>query len=519
MATYTLRPNADWANASYATINGGAATRWGAISDNSDTTYLSSLFSFTTVGYEAEFGTQTLGATESVSYVNVRVRMAHTSSTTKSAFQLGVITDPVARTVAWSPAINKAGSLSLSTVDLGLNLTSAPSGTAWDQTAVDRIVVRFLQVAVGLQVYEAYVDVVTTTKPTVTVTAPTGTITDTSFPTVSWTYADADSVPQSAYQVKVFDSATYSLGSFSPATSIASVDTGIVATTDSGVTLSSDLANSTNYRAYTRVAKTVNGSYYWSDWAYSAFDLDLSAPADPVVSAYYDSASTSVTVSVIGRTNFLSSNQASFETDTTGWGAETNCSIARTTSQASAGAASMSMTAVGAGTMSAATTSGTKFAVTSNVAHSARAEFRAQSATRSCRVGIQWLTAAGATISTSYGSIVTNSTSGWTTATVTANSPVTAAYGRVFVEVQSAGAAEVHYVDKVAFHPGLPAVWSVGGYYGHSFVVERSTDGSTWSAVRGSPVSASTGQTATIVDYEAPIATTVTYRAKARAYL
>jgi hypothetical protein len=222
---------------------------------------------------------------------------------------------------------------------------------------------------------------------------------------------------------------------------------------------------------------------------------------------------------VVGRTNFLSANQASLETDTTGWQAESNASITRTTSQASVGTASLQMQASGAGTMTATTTAATQFPVTPNVSHSARADFRAAVTARSCRVGIIWLTSAGATISTAYGSAVTDSSTDWVTGTVTATAPVTAAYARVIVEVQSAATSEIHYVDKIALHAGTGAVWSVGGYYNHSFVVERSSDSVTWSAVRGSPVSATSGQTATLVDYEAPIASTVTYRAKARAYL
>jgi sensor domain CHASE-containing protein len=49
-------------------------------------------------------------------------------------------------------------------------------------------------------------------------------------------------------------------------------------------------------------------------------------------------------------------------------------------------------------------------------------------------------------------------------------------------------------------------------------VVERSEDsGVTYTEIRNSPVTASASQIATLDDYEVPLDTTVTYRAKARA--
>ena len=50
------------------------------------------------------------------------------------------------------------------------------------------------------------------------------------------------------------------------------------------------------------------------------------------------------------------------------------------------------------------------------------------------------------------------------------------------------------------------------------FDVERSVDGgTTYSAVRNSPVTATSSQIAEIDDYEAPFDSTIRYRAKARA--
>jgi hypothetical protein len=88
----------------------------------------------------------------------------------------------------------------------------------------------------------------------------------------------------------------------------------------------------------------------------------------------------------------------------------------------------------------------------------------------------------------------------------------------VVVKIASAGSAETHYVDKIAFHAGDTPVWTRGGFSTFSFVVERSMIlAVTFAVFRNSPVTASSSQIATINDYEVPLDTTVIYRAKARA--
>lgn len=521
MATYILRPNANWNNASAFTISGGSGSVHAALADSSDSTYITRTSTTVPASYEAEFGTTTLAATEKVEYVNLRAR-ATIGTTGSIQLSLGVITDRNGRTVSYSVPYSKANTLSLTTVDTALKLTAAPSGEAWSQTLIDNLVVKFTDNATtsgdraGL--YELFVDVVTTTQPTVTVTAPSGTITDTTFPSVTWTYADTDGDPQSAYEIKVFDSTTYGAGTFSPDTSTPTVETGIVASTNDGQTLEADLADGTTYRAYVRVAQLLNGANYFSDWAYSQFTIDVDAPATPLITAFYDENEGSVVVTVFGRTNVLSANQASLETNTTGWTAVTNCAIARSTAQASVGSASLEMTASSAGDIVASTTTATKFTVTANQEFSATADFRAGTTSRTAQVGIRYLTSAGTTISTTYGTGVTATSSAWTNATATVLAPPTATHAQVFVKVTSAGSSEIHYVDKIAFHAGDTPVFTRGGFSNFVFDVERSVDGgTTYSAVRNSPVTATSSQIAEIDDFEAPFDSTIRYRAKARA--
>jgi hypothetical protein len=520
MATYVLRPNANWNNNSAFTISGGSASVHASLADDSDSTYITRSSTTVPASYEAEFGTTTLAATEKVAYVNLRAR---TSIGTAGSIELslGVITDRNGRTVSYSVPFSKANTLALSTLDTALKLTTAPNGEAWTQTLIDNLVVKFADNAIAsgdrANLYALYVDVITTTQPTVSVTAPTGTVTDTTFPSVVWTYADADGDPQNAYEIKVFDSTTYGGASFSADTSTPTVTTGIVTSSNNGQTLEADLADGTTYRAYVRVAQLVNGSNYFSEWAYSQFTIDVDAPATPLITAFYDSQEGAVTVTVFGRTNNLSPNQASLETNTTGWEASSNCAIARSTAQASIGSASLEVTASAAGDAVASTTIGTKFLVTANQEFSAIADFKAGTTTRSCQVGIRYLTTTGATISTTFGTAVSATSSAFITASATVLAPPTATHAQVFVKIVSASSGGVHYVDKIAFHAGDEPVFTRGGFSTFVFDIERSEDTITYTAIRNSPVTATATQIAELNDYEVPLDQTVTYRAKARA--
>jgi len=527
MAEYTLYPNANWNGDTLFTGTGGSD--FAVLADNSDATYLQRTDLTVPASYEAEFETTTLSANEQITSVNLYARILSLASDSLAQFSIGVITDRNGRTVYYSVPITKQGIVSATTYDLGFKLPSAPNGAAWTQELLNNLVVKFTDGATGSSVappsptnrttlYKLYAVVTTAPRPTVTVTAPTGTITNTSFPSVQWTPVFSDGSPQSAYEIKIFDSTTYSGASFSPDTSTPTIGTGIITSTNLGQTLEGDLANSTTYRAYVRVASLINGVNYFSAWAYAEFTLSIDSPATPTVSAFYDSTSGAVTVTIFGRTNALSANQASFEVDTTGWVAASNCSISRTTSQFSSGAASLAVVSTSAGDMTTSTTTATKFSVSANNKFSATAEFRAGSTGRSCSVGLIWLNTSGTAISTVFGTAENDSSSAWNECNVTATAPATATHAQVIVKVASAGSTETHYVDKVAFHAGETPFWTRGGFGTFSFVVERSDDsGVTYTEIRNSPVTASASQIASLDDYEVPLDTTVTYRAKARA--
>ena len=146
MATYTLTPNANWNNASAFTISGGSGSVHAALSDASDSTYITRTSTTVPASYEAEVGTTTLASSETVEYVNLRARLTIGTSG-NIQLSLGVISDRNGREVSYSVPYSKLNTLALTTVDTALKLTASPTGAAWTQTAIDNLVVKFLDSA------------------------------------------------------------------------------------------------------------------------------------------------------------------------------------------------------------------------------------------------------------------------------------------------------------------------------------------------------------------------------------
>lgn len=135
--------------------------------------------------------------------------------------------------------------------------------------------------SVTLVIYEIYLDVTYVPLPTVVVDAPTGTITDDDTPRVGWTPTlGVGGGIQTHYEVKIFDTATFSGVGFDPDTSTPDTTSGIVEGSDLEWFPTDLLANDT-YRAYVRIAQTIGGNKYWSDWALSNFVQNVVAPNSP----------------------------------------------------------------------------------------------------------------------------------------------------------------------------------------------------------------------------------------------
>jgi hypothetical protein len=129
-----------------------------------------------------------------------------------------------------------------------------------------------------LNVYELDLSVTYVAKPVVNVTDPTGTFTDSNTPAVEWENTfDADGGAQVGAAVAIYSSAQYSAPGFDPSTATAYEASGALSGTQTSWTPTVPQANGT-YRAYVRTWQVVNGSIHLSDWDFSQYTINVTAP-------------------------------------------------------------------------------------------------------------------------------------------------------------------------------------------------------------------------------------------------
>lgn len=159
----------------------------------------------------------------------------------------------------------------------------------------------------------------------------------------------------------------------------------------------------------------------------------------------------------------LSGDTSTFEGGISTWVASVNCSIAQSAAQAHGGTKSLALTSTAAGNMSAAHVTATPnglggIPVVAGSSCLVSGWFRSAVSARTCAMQVSWYNSAGAFLSTSTGSTITDSTTAWTQASSTHTAPASAAFAIVLAQVvATGGAAEVHYVDDVLFSVVNPA--------------------------------------------------------------
>ncbi len=145
----------------------------------------------------------------------------------------------------------------------------------------------------------------------------------------------------------------------------------------------------------------------------------------------------------------------SFEIDLVTWNNLTNATLARDTTQFRNGVASMSLTAVAAGTMSAHTLPADRIPVSPSATYTLSAYFRPDTTARNVRVYVRWYDSGSVYLSDStYGAEVVQSMGVWTRAFATVTSPSNAAYAGVVVQIMDSALGEIHFVDSVLFEKG-----------------------------------------------------------------
>jgi hypothetical protein len=301
MAVTTVRPNATASGSTLFTITGGSGSLHAATNDNSDSTFFKKS---TGVSGQAscllDFGTTTISASQRVKRVRLRARVSTPNDDGRLNLYLGTRAD---NQNYFHSALAVRGTNSIGVVT-GPYVTSSPNGEDWSQTTINGLrakVTEYNDSTDVASIFELYIDVDISAQPTVTVSAPTGTITTSTAPDVTWAYADTDNETQAFYEIKVFTAAQYGAGGFNPLTSTPLWGSGEIASSDNTAVIGELLLSGT-YRAYVRVAKSVNGSPFWSSFANSQFTITVTPPAVPTLAAAWDSS--------LGRATFTITGQA-----------------------------------------------------------------------------------------------------------------------------------------------------------------------------------------------------------------
>lgn len=285
--------------------------------------------------------------------------------------------------------------------------------------------------------------------PTVTVTGPGAVVTQAS-PSVTFTETLSSGAVQTGYRV-VIEGGPYGA---TPGSGVPYWDSGVVPSAILSVPVGTGLPNGTAYRAFVQVTET-GGQV--STWGTRDFTTAYDPPARPVLVAVWDSTRARAALAVQGRDSLLTANQGSIETDTSGWSAYSNCTIARSTAQVMNGVASLALTSVASGDMWAGppgSGAGTGSpVVVGGAAYLVVASFRAAVSARQVYVQVDWYNA-GVYVSSSVGQKFADNASGWSQAALVAVAPATATNAEVLVRVVATGAAaEVHYIDQVGIMP------------------------------------------------------------------
>jgi hypothetical protein len=299
MAVTTVRPNATASGSTLFTITGGTATLHETTNDDDDNTFFEK---DSVVSGQAscllDFGTTTISASQRVERVRLRARVETPNDDGRVNFYLGARAD---NQNYFHSAVAVRGTNAIGVVT-GPYYTSAPNGEDWSQDTINGLrakVTEYNDSADVASVFELYIDVDIAAQPTVTVSAPTGTITNSTAPDVTWAYADTDNKTQAYYQIKVFTDAQYGAGGFDPLTSTALYDSGEIASSDSTAVVGTLLLSDT-YRAYVRVGKAVNGSPFFSSFAFSQFTITVTPPTVPTLEAAWNSSLGKATLTVTG---------------------------------------------------------------------------------------------------------------------------------------------------------------------------------------------------------------------------
>lgn len=290
MSTATISPDGTLLTAGVSVT--GAASVYAALSDNDSNSYIT----LSTEKPVVSMGTFALGSARMKSYTP-KIRMRANSTAVDLVF--GVIIQDVV-----GNAFPSSG-----------RLTYGPDGGSfYSDVAFPTVAASFTQAQIDAMAWvfdgvsgseagriaKAWIDITYVTKPSTALTAVSpDPYTASNLVPLSWVNTlDADGGGQTHYQIKAFDQTTYpTLSSVDPDTDTPFWESGVTA---SGLTSAATgaLIDGDTYRIAVRVAQTVNGSRFWSDWSTDDVTINVATSDVAAVSAVATDADGKLTVTV-----------------------------------------------------------------------------------------------------------------------------------------------------------------------------------------------------------------------------
>lgn len=304
MGIATLRPDATVQEGSWVrTDAGGSLDADDVLRDDLDASYLSrsmiqSVFNRAIVGLQ----TVAIPGGAKIKAIRSKVRMAQASGPVPDRVHV-TIEDPGTDINSWQ--VDSLDATTTTPADyLGGWYAARPSNLGiWTVAAINALQHGYRRGSpdgVALYLYATYLEVDYNEQPVATVTAPAeGGTSNTTRPTVTWTYSDPEADPQEFYQVKIFSATQYGAGGFDPETSAATWDSGKTSSAATSVAIGVDLINGTTYRAYVKVWQpAVSGQEHTSAWDFNQFTVSITPPPVPTLSATFESASNRIKLDV-----------------------------------------------------------------------------------------------------------------------------------------------------------------------------------------------------------------------------
>ena len=531
MANYIVRPSA-WASGNtYVTTNAASnADMTTKLSDNSDATSVQHNSGSATT-YRFTLGAPSIPTDEFIARISSSIRWSGGGYTGSGSTMIGCSVYVTGSSPSIPGSITTDGRGSASTTEIGpvassmLRATASTLSLGWYDGRNSNLAIA--------TTYDLWATLYTIKNATSSVSNQTSTqsfpsITTTVTATIDWEVGTLDA--QNLRKVRTFVQIESGGSGFNTGTVVGNgfTDTLFTATGSQTVVVptTTAIANGT-YNVYVysvrfREDGSTSVETIGAVGTVATLTQNVSSPAMPALSSSWDATNQRVVLTSIQ--NLISNS--GFETNTTGWTAGANTTIARVTTPTYLGSAgSLSLTATASGNVLAQTPSGVSgIPVTAGTAYSL-SFYMNPPGTTGFTSAIDWYNSAGTFLSTSTQSSGPISSGFWTRVALNnATAPAGATFARLNVQMGTINAAAIGYIDAVQFEASSsPTTYVAGGTsYANpvTYQLQESTDGITYTNTRS--YSAYNATAANVVpagaiayDYEADRNKTNYYRLRA----